>query len=63
MVKTVKNTSAAGGHVNAKPKMIKPKNPEVGKWKLNEAKKHNKVKKFKPTFKQLLSKYEKDKAV
>ena len=63
-IKIVVHTSATGGHDhNAKPIVIKPKSPEVGKWKVNEAKKHDKVEKLKPTFKQLLSKYKKDKAV
>ncbi|XP_022684749.1 uncharacterized protein LOC111258175 [Setaria italica] len=40
---------------NVAPRMIKPKNPEVGVWKVNEGKKQ--VPRFRPTVKQLLDKY------
>jgi hypothetical protein len=51
-----------GGQVQQRghAKFIKPKGPEVGKWKVNEAKVQQK--KVKPTFDMLLSKYAKQAA-
>ena len=55
---TIKNPTL-GGHPqaqeNTRVKFVKPKSPEVGKWKRNEAKVQRK--KIKPTFDMLLSKY------
>jgi hypothetical protein len=51
--------SAKGKNVivdhNTSPRMIKPKNPEVGVWKINGGKKQ--VPRSKPTVRQLLNKY------
>jgi len=44
----------------AAPRMIKPKNPEEGVWKVNEGKKQ--VPKLRPTVKHLLDKYVSQKA-
>lgn len=55
---TIKNHTLAGQpqvQENTHAKFVKPKSPEVGKWKTNEAKVH--CKKIKPTFDMLLSKY------
>jgi hypothetical protein len=41
----------------SRPKMLKPKNPEVDEWKVVKAKVKSKKKNFKPTFDYLLSKY------
>jgi hypothetical protein len=46
----------------AKLKTFKPKNPEVGKWKVNESSGARSTFKPKPTFDQLLSKYVNEKA-
>ena len=55
---TIKNT-APGGQTPAqegiRAKFIKPKSPEVGKWKKNEA--NARYKKIKPTFDMWLNKY------
>jgi hypothetical protein len=40
-----------------RPKMLKPKNPEVDKWKAVKAKVKGKNENFKLTFDYLLSKY------
>src|SRR5664279_5226647 len=55
---TIKNPTLGGqqqvqGEVHAK--FIKPKSPEVGKWKKNEV--NARYKKIKPTFDMLLNKY------
>jgi hypothetical protein len=55
---TIKNPAPRGqpkeqGDVHAK--FIKPKSPEVGKWKINEVKAQRKQ--IKPTFDMLMSKY------
>ena len=55
---TIKNPTLGGqpqGQENTRVKFVKPKSPEVGKWKLNEAKVQRK--KIKPTFDMLFSKY------
>jgi hypothetical protein len=41
----------------SRPKMLKPKNPEVDEWKVVKVKIRGKKKYFKPTFDYLLSKY------
>jgi hypothetical protein len=41
----------------SRPKMLKPKNPEVDEWKVVKVKVKGKRKNFKPTFDYLLSKY------
>jgi hypothetical protein len=41
----------------SQPKMLKPKNPEVDKWKVVKVKLEGKKKNFKLTFDYLLSKY------
>src|ERR1041385_2324772 len=55
---TIKNPTPGGqpqGHENTRVRFVKPKSPEVGRWKTNEAKVlRNKIK---PTFDMLLSKY------
>ncbi|XP_025826659.1 mitochondrial GTPase 1-like isoform X2 [Panicum hallii] len=51
------------GQAQGRPKMIKPRRPEVGTWKVNESKVQGKFAKHKPTFHQLLNKYMKQKAV
>ena len=55
---TIKNPTLGGQpqvQENTHVKFVKPKSPEVGKWKTNEAKVQRK--KIKPTFDMLLSKY------
>lgn len=44
-------------HDSVPPRMIKPKNPEVGVWKVNKGKKPVLKPRPRPTFKQLLEKY------
>ena len=55
---TIKNPTLGGQpqvQENTRVKFVKPKSPEVGKWKKNEAKVQRK--RIKPTFDMLLSKY------
>src|SRR3954465_9468922 len=55
---TIRNPTPGGQpqvQENARVRFVKPKSPEVGKWKKNEAKVQHK--KIKPTFDMLLSKY------
>jgi hypothetical protein len=52
-------TAPAHGH----PKMLKPKRPEIGNWKLNVAKNQGSVLKPKVTFDMLFNKYSKQKVV
>ena len=55
---TIKNPTLGGQpqvQENTHVKFFKPKSPEVGKWKTNEAKVQRK--RVKPTFDMLLSKY------
>ena len=55
---TIKNPTLGGQpqvQENTRVKFVKPKSPEVGKWKRNEAKVQRK--RIKPTFDMLLSKY------
>ena len=55
---TIKNPTLGGQpqvQENTRVKFVKPKSPEVGKWKNNEAKVQRK--RIKPTFDMLLSKY------
>lgn len=55
---TIKNPTPEGQpqvRENTRVRFVKPRSPEVGKWKTNEAKAHHK--KIKPTFDMLLSKY------
>ena len=55
---TIKNPTLGGQpqvQENTHVKFVKPKSPEVGKWKTNEAKVQRK--RIKPTFDMLLSKY------
>ena len=55
---TIKNPTPGGqpqGHENTRVRFVKPKSPEVGRWKTNEAKVLRK--KIKPTFDMFLSKY------
>jgi hypothetical protein len=52
-------TAPAHGH----PKMIVPKRPEIGNWKLNVAKNQGSIPKPKITFDMLFDKYSKQKAV
>ena len=55
---TIKNPALGGQpqvQQDAHVKFVKPRSPEVGKWKTNEAKVQ--CKKIKPTFDMLLSKY------
>ena len=64
---TVKNSTLGGQQPQAResgirnpelggqPRFMKPKNPEVGKWKTNQV--EYKPKKIKPTFDMLLNKY------
>ena len=55
---TIKNPTLGGQsqvQENTHVKFVKPKSPEVGKWKRNEAKVQRK--RIKPTFDMLLSKY------
>ena len=55
---TIKNPTLRGQlqvQENTRVKFVKPKDPEVDKWKTNEAKVQRK--KIKPTFDMLLSKY------
>jgi hypothetical protein len=46
-----------------RPRMLKPKRPEIGNWKLNVAKNQGSVPEAKATFYMLLDKYSKQKAV
>jgi hypothetical protein len=46
-----------------RPRMLKPKRPEIGNWKLNMAKSQGSVPKPKVTFDMLFDKYSKQKAV
>ena len=55
---SIKNPTLGGQpqvQENTRVKFVKPKSPEVGKWKRNEAKVQRKQ--IKPTFDMLLSKY------
>ena len=55
---TIKNPTLGGQaqvQQDTRVKFVNPKSPEVGKWKMNEAKVQRK--KIKPTFDMLLSKY------
>ena len=56
--------SGSGGTQSSRPKMIKPKSPEVDRWKVNEVKSRafNKVEKPKVTFDKLLAKYQNGRA-
>lgn len=56
---TVKTPSSGSGQ-SSLPRMIKPRSPEIGRWKVNESrnKATKRVEKPKPTFKDLLAKYE-----
>lgn len=60
------NSSMSGGQVQsnggAKFRTFRPKNPEIGKWKVNEAKGPRQTFKPKPTFDQLMNKYTTEKA-
>ena len=65
LIRSDQAESARGKNVvvddNAPPRMIKPKNPEVGVWKTNERKRQL-APRPKPTVKQLLDKYTSRKA-
>ena len=55
---TIKNPTLGGQlqvQENARVRFVKPKSPEIGKWKRNEVKVQ--CKRIKPTFDMLLSKY------
>ena len=55
---TIKNPTLGGQlqvQENARVRFVKPKSPEIGKWKRNEVKVQRK--RIKPTFDMLLSKY------
>ena len=55
---TIKNYALEGQQPRARespPRFIKPRNPEVGKWKTNQV--EYKPKRIKPTFDMLLNKY------
>lgn len=56
---TVKTPSSGSGQ-SSLPRMIKPRSPEIGRWKVNESrnKATKRVEKPKPTFKDLSAKYE-----
>jgi hypothetical protein len=56
-VRLVVPTSQTGPTMVSRPKMLKPKNPEVDEWKVVKVKVKGKKKNFKPTFDYLLSKY------
>jgi hypothetical protein len=49
--------------MTSRPKMLKPKSPEVDEWKVFKVKVKGKKKNFKPTFDYLLSKYVNQKTV
>jgi hypothetical protein len=61
---STKGKSVIIGDNNVRPKMIKPKSPEIGRWKVNEDKNKAIKKHEKPklTFDTLLAKYESGKA-
>jgi hypothetical protein len=48
---------------HGRPKMLVPKRPEIGNWKLNVTKNQGSVPKPKVTFDMLFDKYSKQKAV
>jgi hypothetical protein len=48
---------------HGRPKMLKPKRPKIGNWKLNVAKNQGSVPKPKVTFDMLFDKYSKQKAI
>jgi hypothetical protein len=48
---------------HGRPKMLVPKRPEIGNWKLNVAKNQGSIPKSKVTFDMLFDKYSKQKAV
>ena len=55
---TIKNSALGGQQPRARespPRFMKPRNPEVGKWKTNQV--EYKPKRIKPTFDMLLNKY------
>uniref|UniRef100_J3NCY2 Retrotransposon gag domain-containing protein n=1 Tax=Oryza brachyantha TaxID=4533 RepID=J3NCY2_ORYBR len=56
---TVK-ASSSGPNQGSRPRMIKLKSPEIGRWKINESRSRTtkRVENPKPTFKELLAKYE-----
>jgi hypothetical protein len=56
-VRPVMQTGQTGPTMTSRPKMLKPKNPEVDEWKVVNAKVKGKKKNFKLTFDYLLSKY------
>jgi hypothetical protein len=57
----VQGGQAAPAH--GRPKMLVPKRPEIGNWKLNVAKNQGSISKPKVTFDMLFDKYSKQKAV
>jgi len=65
LIRSDQDESAKGKNVvvddSAVPRMVKPKNPKVGVWKVNEGKKL--VTKSRPTVKHLLGKYTSRKAI
>uniref|UniRef100_J3MEC9 Uncharacterized protein n=1 Tax=Oryza brachyantha TaxID=4533 RepID=J3MEC9_ORYBR len=56
---TVK-ASSSGASQGSRPRMIKLKSPEIGRWKINESRSRTtkRVENPKPTFKELLAKFE-----
>jgi hypothetical protein len=48
---------------HGRPKMLVPKRPEIGNWKLNVAKNHGSIPKTKVTIDMVFDKYSKQKAV
>jgi hypothetical protein len=56
-VRPVVQTGQTGPTMTSRPKMLKPKNPEVDEWKVVKMKVKGKKKNFKPNFDYLLSKY------
>jgi hypothetical protein len=61
LVRPVAPTGQTSRTMVSRPKMLKPKNPEVDEWKVVKAKIKYKKKNFKPIFDNLLSKYVKQK--
>ena len=59
-VESIKGKNVIISEDNVRPKMVKPKSPEVGRWKVNESKSKatKKLEKPKPTLSALLAKYE-----
>jgi hypothetical protein len=57
------SVTRSSGFGHGRPRMIKPKRPKVGIWKVNQAKVQGRFTKPKPTFDKLFDKYVKQRAV